>query len=606
MASRTHEGLLAGRYRILERIGAGGMATVFLAEDERLGRRVAVKRLHADSPEDVAQRFHREARLLASLSHPNVVAIFDTATDDDGVLIVMEHVAGETLRDALARGPLGDERALAVIAGVAAALDHAHERGVVHRDVKPANVLLGEHGDVKLADLGIATATESTQITRTGSLLGTPSYMAPEQLDGGELTPAVDVYALGTLAFEALSGRKARSGRTPVEIARRVVSEAAPDLREVRADLPEAAAAVLCRAMARDPAERHASAGELASDLARALGRAGPAAAGLAGAAGAGVAAGAAGAAAAAWPDGSEAERAEPAARDPERPEPERAAREPEPAEPDPERAAREPERAEPEAVGGAALAGATGSAHATDPPRGRAPEPPRGGRDAARRDFRSSPARRGLGRARRLVPLAVLGVVLGAALAIALAAGGGDEEPRSAGADAPLAPGESAERPAEREQPREEAPADDAPAGGEDAPGGAAPAPAEGAPGAGHDPALGRRLNDEGFALLQRGDASGAVPILQRAVAAFPPGTDDIAYAYALFNLGRALRLSGRPAEAIPILEQRLEIPNQTDVVQRELDLARAEASGAAPAPAEGDDGPGRGRGKGKGKGRD
>ncbi|MDP8943303.1 MAG: serine/threonine protein kinase, partial [Actinomycetota bacterium] len=262
---------LAGRYRILRRLGSGGMATVFLAEDERLGRQVAVKRLHADGPEHAVERFEREARLGASLNHPNVVAIYDTATDPEGVLIVMEYVDGETLGRALARGPLDRGRALAVLRAVAAALDHAHGHGVVHRDIKPANVLLGTDGRVKLADLGIATAAERTHITRTGTVLGTPSYMAPEQLEGREVDSAVDVYALAALAFEALGGRKARVGRTPLEIAHRVATEPPPDIREVWPDAPADVAEVLVAGMARDPAERPASAGELIDRLAEAL-----------------------------------------------------------------------------------------------------------------------------------------------------------------------------------------------------------------------------------------------------------------------------------------------------------------------------------------------
>ena len=175
--------LLAGRYRHLSTLGTGGMARVHLCEDERLGRRVAVKQMHSAAPEDSALRLQREARLGASLSHPNLVSVFDIETEDESVLIVMEYVEGETLREALADGPLGSDRAMEVVRDIAAALDHIHANGVVHRDVKPGNVLLARDGSAKLADLGIATAAEATRITLSGTVLGTAAYMAPEQLD---------------------------------------------------------------------------------------------------------------------------------------------------------------------------------------------------------------------------------------------------------------------------------------------------------------------------------------------------------------------------------------------------------------------------------------
>jgi tetratricopeptide (TPR) repeat protein len=262
---------VGGRYRVLRHLGSGGMASVLLCQDERLDREVAVKRLHADSPDDVERRFVREAKLGASLNHPNLVSVFDTATDDEGVLIVMEYVEGEALSRALRRGPLEPERVAAMVRDLGAALDHAHAQGVVHRDVKPGNVLLRHDGVTKLVDLGIATASDQTRITHSGMVLGTAAYMAPEQLEGGETTPATDVYALAVVAYEALTGERAREGRTPMEIAHRIATSPPPDLRDVLPGASPAAAEILKRAMARDPADRPGSAGELAHGLARAL-----------------------------------------------------------------------------------------------------------------------------------------------------------------------------------------------------------------------------------------------------------------------------------------------------------------------------------------------
>jgi len=263
--------LIAGRYRRLGTIGVGGMARVALAEDERLRRRVAIKALHADSLEDSAERFEREAQLGASLNHPNLVSIYDVITDSESVLIVMEYVEGKTLKDAISEGPLDGETAISVIGDVAAGLDHAHEAGIVHRDVKPANILIREDGVAKLADLGIATAMEGTRITRSGIVLGTAVYMAPEQLEGEQPGPAADIYSLAAVAYEALSGKKAREGASPVEIAHKAATGPAPDLLEAWPQAPPGAARALARGMTRDPGERQASAGVLAGELKRSL-----------------------------------------------------------------------------------------------------------------------------------------------------------------------------------------------------------------------------------------------------------------------------------------------------------------------------------------------
>jgi len=249
--------LLAGRYRIVRRLGIGGMGRVDLAHDERLGREVAVKRLHLEGGrEDAVRRLRREARIGAGLSHPALVTVFDVLSEEEDVVVVMEYVEGETLAAALRRGPLGPERTLAVLAPVADALDRVHAAGAVHRDVKPANILLGARGVAKLADLGIASAADGTQITRSGSVLGTPAYVAPEQLDA--------------VAFEALSGRRARAGDTPLELVRRAVDDPPPDLAALGAG-STAVAAVLKRGLCRDPAGRPASAGALVDELRGAL-----------------------------------------------------------------------------------------------------------------------------------------------------------------------------------------------------------------------------------------------------------------------------------------------------------------------------------------------
>src|SRR3954470_19576592 len=248
--------LLVDRYRVIERVGSGGMAAVLLAEDERLGRQVAIKRLHAESPEDTARRFRREAKLGASLNHPNLISIYDIVTDDEGVLIVMEYVDGETLGDAIERGRVAPERAIEVLRAVAEALEHAHSEGIVHRDVKPANVLLGRDGRVKLADLGIATAVEGTRITKSGTVMGTAAYMAPEQLEGHKPGAEADLYSLAVLAWESLSGERAYEGRTPIEIATRKAAEPPPSLASVRPEAPRAAVELLERAMGPDLAAR--------------------------------------------------------------------------------------------------------------------------------------------------------------------------------------------------------------------------------------------------------------------------------------------------------------------------------------------------------------
>src|SRR5215217_6071946 len=229
--------VFADRYRVIRRLGAGGMATVWLAEDERLGREVAIKRLNTDAPEEALTRFRREARLGAALNHPNLVSVFDTMATDEGALIVMEYVPGRSLEDLGKGGPMDPADAIGILRQAADALDHAHHHGVVHRDVKPANVLVRDDGTVKVADLGIARAVDATQITAEGKAIGTVPYMAPERFEGpGTGGPESDVFALAAVAYELLSG-------SPLKAAESVHGHA-PDRLELAQRWPGAPASV--------------------------------------------------------------------------------------------------------------------------------------------------------------------------------------------------------------------------------------------------------------------------------------------------------------------------------------------------------------------------
>src|SRR5436190_10931178 len=261
--------VLAGRYRVIRRLGSGGTAAVYLTVDERLGREVAVKRLHgAEVTAETGQRLQREARIMASLRHPDLVTVYDMLTDEDDLLLAMEYVDGQTLADVLADAPLEWERTRGLLEPVARALAYAHERGVVHRDVKPANVLVGANGAIKVADLGLATAAEITRITPPGAIVGTPAYMAPEQARAGPCTGAVDVFALATITFQALSGSVPRAGSTVIAVLAQATSEPRPDLRGRRPGTPAAVAEALMRGMSPDPDERQATACQLLEEIA--------------------------------------------------------------------------------------------------------------------------------------------------------------------------------------------------------------------------------------------------------------------------------------------------------------------------------------------------
>lgn len=431
--------LLKDRYRLERTLGRGGMAAVWLGHDEVLDRPVAVKVLSdtiAGDPGFVA-RFRREAHTAAGLSHPNLVDVYDFSEEGERPYLVMQFVPGENLAVRLERGRGVDCEQLA--RELLEALAHIHEAGILHRDVKPANVIIEPGGTAKLIDFGIALPRDATALTSTGLVLGTERYAAPEVMEGRPATERSDLYSCGVVLRACADG-------------------ASPDLR------------LLVEWLAgRNPQERPRSAREALARLER-------------------------------------------------------------------------------------------GSAPVEQPTEAFEPtrvfEP-----TSATRPAHQEGARRG-----RWGAAAALLALFAAVTAIAaLALGGGDDEPppRQAQGEGKSQQAKSRPPPQESEEPAPE----------EAAAAAAVPA-AEGT-----DPALGAALNEEGFALIQAGEYEAAVPKLEEAVAAFPAGTEDINYAYALFNLGNALRLSGRPEEAIPILERRLEIPNQEGEVRKELETAVAEA---------------------------
>src|SRR5438105_14676939 len=233
--------IVAGRYELEELVGSGGMSSVFKARDTLLERRVALKVLHPHFTDDdqYVERFRREARAVASLSHPNIVTILDRGEDEGRQFIVFELVEGRTLKEVLdEEGRLPVARALEIAIQVARGLAFAHEHGLVHRDVKPQNVILNGDGRAKVTDFGIARSLEVQGMTQTGTVLGTSNYIAPEQAQGGTVDGATDVYSLGVVLFELLTGEVPFPGESFVAVAMQHVSEPPPSLLDVRPDVP--------------------------------------------------------------------------------------------------------------------------------------------------------------------------------------------------------------------------------------------------------------------------------------------------------------------------------------------------------------------------------
>jgi serine/threonine-protein kinase len=263
------------RYEVHSRIGRGGMADVFLARDRLLDRPVAVKVLFPEYATDpnFVERFRREAQAAANLNHPNVVGVYDWGRQGGTYFIVMEYVNGRTLADVLrADGPLLPQRAAEVAADVAAALGFAHRSGVVHRDVKPANILIATSGAVKVADFGIARALNSAaeqDLTQAGAVMGTATYFSPEQAQGSTPDPRSDLYSLGIVMYEMVAGRPPFTGENPVAIAYRQVHDQPKPLSQVQPNVPRPYEAITAKLLAKNPSDRYASADELRSDLQR-------------------------------------------------------------------------------------------------------------------------------------------------------------------------------------------------------------------------------------------------------------------------------------------------------------------------------------------------
>ncbi|MFI5049910.1 MAG: Stk1 family PASTA domain-containing Ser/Thr kinase [Gaiellales bacterium] len=264
--------LFDGRYRLQRRIGSGGMADVYLAADESLDRRVAIKILaeRYTRDEGFIERFRREARSAAGLTHPNIVAIYDRGEAGGEYYIAMEYVDGETLKDEInAHAPLPESEAIGYAQQALAGLEYAHRGGIVHRDVKPHNMLIGSDGVLKMTDFGIARAQNTTDMTEVGSIVGTAQYLSPEQARGQTVGPQSDIYSMGVVLYEMLTGELPFSGGSAVEIAMKQASEQPePPSRKIRL-ISRPLELVVLRALAKDPALRFQSAREMADELER-------------------------------------------------------------------------------------------------------------------------------------------------------------------------------------------------------------------------------------------------------------------------------------------------------------------------------------------------
>ncbi|HKO74420.1 MAG TPA: Stk1 family PASTA domain-containing Ser/Thr kinase, partial [Gaiellaceae bacterium] len=261
--------LFDGRYRIVRKLGSGGMANVYLAEDEDLGRRVAIKILNERYANDdlFIERFRREAKSAAALSHPNIVSVYDRGEAEGTYYIAMEVIEGRSLKELImTRGPLPIAGALAYTHEMLEALRFAHRHGIIHRDIKPHNILIGER--LKVTDFGIARAGAS-QMTEAGSIMGTAQYLSPEQARGAPVTASSDLYSVGIVLYEMLTGKVPFTGDSAIEIAMKHLNDAPKPPSKIRPEIPEELDAVVLRALAKNPEDRYQTAEEFSEDLHR-------------------------------------------------------------------------------------------------------------------------------------------------------------------------------------------------------------------------------------------------------------------------------------------------------------------------------------------------
>lgn len=265
---------IGDRYEVLSYIGGGGMSRVYLAHDIILGRDVAIKVLNYDfsNEEELRRRFRREALSATSLTHPNIVDIFDVGEDENIHYLVMEYIEGKTLKEFIAqKGPLTPEEALPIMQQLVSAISNAHDNGIIHRDIKPQNVLMDREGNVKITDFGIAMALSSTMHTKTNSVLGTVHYLSPEQARGSLITKKSDIYSLGIVFYELLTGELPFTGESAVSIVLKHLQEETPSVRDLFPSIPQSVENVILKATAKDTYARYRSADEMQEDLATVL-----------------------------------------------------------------------------------------------------------------------------------------------------------------------------------------------------------------------------------------------------------------------------------------------------------------------------------------------